>query len=135
MIRWCEDWRGLPSSAVVPLLAAEVRSWRDQLMWDVTETWGLIEPARAAGRLPGMVARDASGRATGWTCFFLHRGSLHVVALVGATSSDTDALVEAILASPEADSADGIVVSVRDAAPALGEALCHAVSTPRPTGI
>ena len=119
----CEDWRGLPSSAIEPLVTAEVRAWRDELAWDVADAWQAIEPARAAGRLPGYVTRDTSGRVTGWTCFFPHRGSLHVVALVSASAADTVALVEAILASPEAESAAGIVVSVREAAPQLRETL------------
>jgi ribosomal protein S18 acetylase RimI-like enzyme len=119
----CDDWRGLSARDVVPLLDAEARCWRDRLGWDVTGSWRAIEPARAAGRLPGFVARDATGRPAGWTFFLEHHGSLQVAALVGDTPDAVDALVDAILSSDVASRTSACVWCVRAAAPGLAAAL------------
>jgi len=121
----CDDWRAWPGEAVEPLIALEVRTWADQLDWDVAEAWSVLEPARASGRLPGFIARDDAGHPIGWTCFLLHRSCLQVIALVAADAGGTRALVEAVLASPQAESADRIILSVRDAAPALAATLAE----------
>ena len=119
----CEDWRGLPAQDAVALVAAEVRVWRRRLDWDVSRAWSLIEPARAAGHLPGFVARDSAGRVTGWTCFLVHRDCLQVAILVAESCEVTSALVDGIVSSAEAACATSFALSVRDAAPGLREAL------------
>jgi ribosomal protein S18 acetylase RimI-like enzyme len=119
----CEDWRGLGAEEAAALVVAEALIWRHRLDWDVMPAWNVIEPARAAGRLPGFVARDPSGRVTGWTCFLVHGDALQVAMLVAETRDVTLALVDGIVSSTEAASATRFALSVRDAAPGLRDAL------------
>ena len=118
-----DDWRGLPEPEVGPLLHAEIDAWRRELYWDVRESWQVIEPARRAGYLPGLVTRDAAGRHTGWTCFFMDRGCLHVMLFVSSGPAATSRLLDLLLASPQAGAASEMTVFVRDAAPGLARAL------------
>jgi ribosomal protein S18 acetylase RimI-like enzyme len=119
----CQDWRTCASSEIAPLLAAEVRAWRRELDWDVTEAWSVVEPARCAGSLPGFVVRDRDGRPAGWTSFLLHRTSLQVLAFVAASDEAASALVDAILSSREAAAADVSLFCVRAASPGLRDVL------------
>jgi ribosomal protein S18 acetylase RimI-like enzyme len=119
----CQDWRTCASSEIAPLLAAEVRAWRRELDWDVTEAWSVVEPARCAGSLPGFVVRDRDGRPAGWTSFLLHRTSLQVLAFVAASDEAASALVDAILSSREAAAADVSLFCVRAASPRLRDVL------------
>ena len=119
----CEDWRNAPAAETRALLEAEGRIWRRELGWDVRRSWSVIEPARAAGALPGFIARDAGNRAIGWTWFLQHRGALQVAALVADQREVVEALVEAVLASEQARSSTAHVWSVRGTPPSLAEAL------------
>ena len=114
-----DDWRALPPSAIAPLLEAEAARWRRDLAWDVTEAWRAIEPARAAGHLPGFVVRGAGGRPAGWTCYLVHRQTLQVAMVVADRAEETRALLDGILASPEAGRASMCTVCVRAAAPGI----------------
>ncbi len=119
----CRDWRQCASSEVLPLLRQEAADWRRYLGWDVQRSWRVIEPARAAGGLPGFVARDRTGRIVGWTWFLLHRGCLQVAALVADREPVVRALVHAVMASHAAREADACVFSIRGAPPGLADAL------------
>jgi ribosomal protein S18 acetylase RimI-like enzyme len=123
VIRPCEDWRRLASADAGPLIEAEARRWRAELGWNVDEAWKAIEPARAAGHLPGLVVRDPDGRVAGWSCFLLHRQTLQVAMIVADGPDKAAALVEGVLASPEAARATTYTVCVRDAAPGVRGAL------------
>jgi GNAT superfamily N-acetyltransferase len=113
------DWRTCAHHEVAPLLAAETSAWRRDLDWDVTEAWRVVEPARRAGQLPGFVLRDGRGRAIGWTAFLLHRTSLQVLAFAAPDAQAAETLVDAILASSEAASAESVIFCVRAAASPL----------------
>jgi ribosomal protein S18 acetylase RimI-like enzyme len=103
--------------------------WRRELAWDVTETWRPLEAARAAGTLPGFIARDARGRVTGWTWFLRHHGWVQVGALVASEAEASAALLEAVLASTGMRTSQGLAICVRDAAPGLLDALdAHGVA-------
>ncbi|HVW06608.1 MAG TPA: GNAT family N-acetyltransferase [Vicinamibacterales bacterium] len=119
----CQDWRTCASSEIAPLLAAEMRAWRRELDWDVTEAWSVVEPARRAGTLPGFVVRDRDGRPAGWTSFLLHRTSLQVLAFVATSTDAATTLVDAILSSRESTAADVSLFCVRDASPRLRDVL------------
>jgi ribosomal protein S18 acetylase RimI-like enzyme len=119
----CDDWRALPKREIAPLLEAEILGWQEQLGWDVRDGWRAIEPARAAGALPGFVARDSSGRVAGWTFFLEHFGSLQVAALAADTRDAAAALVDATLASDAAARMSACVWCVRGATPGLAGAL------------
>jgi ribosomal protein S18 acetylase RimI-like enzyme len=118
-----EDWRDSPPQDVAVLLQRETQAWAADLDWDVREAWRPVEPARAAGRLPGFIARAAGGGICGWTCFLLHKGALQVAMFVADAPDVTAALVDAILGSVEAAGAAIGTVCVRDGAPGLAEAL------------
>jgi GNAT superfamily N-acetyltransferase len=121
MIR-CTPWRHAPQALVAPLIAAEARAWLDVLHWDVSEAWQVIEPARLAGQVPGFLVEDDEAT-IGWTAYLQHRQSLQVMALVSTRRDATQALVDAILASPEAGRTDVAIVCVRDAAVGLSDVL------------
>lgn len=119
----CLDWQTCDRGVVAPLLAAEIKAWRDTFSWDVAEAWSVVEPARQAGQLPGLVARDATGHAVGWTSFVPHRGQLQVMALVADDAATTSALVDGVLTSAESRACDSTLFCVRDHAPGLVAAL------------
>jgi len=122
----CEDWRNAPAVETCALLEAEGRIWRRDLGWDVRKSWSVIEPARAAGALPGFIARDAGDRVMGWTWFLQHRGVLQVAALVADQREVVEALVDAVLASEQARAIPAQVWSIRGAPPSLAETLTAA---------
>ena len=119
----CDDWRNAPAAETSALLEAEGRVWRRDLGWDVRRSWSVIEPARAAGALPGFIARDLSDRVIGWTWFLQHRGALQVAALVADQREVVEALVEAVLASEQARASTAQVWSVRGTPPSLEKTL------------
>ncbi len=118
-----QDWRACAVDEITALVAREARAWRTDLDWDVTEAWRVLEPARRAGRLPGIVVRDTGGRPSGWGTFLLHRDCLQVLALVAANQASASALVEAVRASREAALATTAVLCVRDGSPGLAGVL------------
>lgn len=120
----CVDWRACDAVDVAPLIEAEVRAWRDALWWDIAEPWRVVEPARQAGQLPGLVATSSDhGRPTGWTAFLPHNGTLQVMAIVADDERSTAALVDGIVDSAEARMCDATVVCVRDTGPVLRRVL------------
>lgn len=119
------DWRTASASTVATAIAAEAERWRVEFAWSVDDAWQSIEPARVAGRLPGVMAIDAAGRVVGWTCFLTHHGSLQIAVLMSRSAEVTEALVDAVITSPEADAAEVHAVCVRDGAPSLRTALAH----------
>ncbi len=124
-----QDWRFAPALEASALLSAEAAEWQRQLAWDVRTSWRNIEPARAAGRLPGFVARRTNGDIAGWCWFLEYRQCLQVGALVSSDHATTAALVAAILDSPEARRCTSQVWCVRDGAPGLSAALADAKLT------
>jgi ribosomal protein S18 acetylase RimI-like enzyme len=119
------DWRQRPSREATALIDAEALRWREALYWDVSLAWSPIEPARAAGHLPGFVAVENGRRAAGWTCFVTQGGTLQVAMLVADTAEATASLVGAIVQSPEAAACDLHALSVREAAPGLAPTLAR----------
>jgi ribosomal protein S18 acetylase RimI-like enzyme len=100
-----------------------MRAWRQQLDWDVTESWRSLEPARLAGRLPGFIVKDDSSRVRGWACFLVHQQTLQVAALVADSSGATAALVRGVMTSAEAAKAETAVICLPDVAPGLDGSL------------
>ncbi len=96
------DWRDVPAEEIRPLYEAETARWQTGLDWNLQPSWDIVEPARAAGRLPGLLARDRHGRTAGWAFFLLHGDILQIGALVGDRAAVVRGLLDAILASPEA---------------------------------
>jgi ribosomal protein S18 acetylase RimI-like enzyme len=119
----CDDWCQLSSAEAHALIDAEARAWAAELDWDVVEAWRHLEPARAAGRLPGLAYRDPSGRLTGWCCYLVHQNTLQMAMLVAEHRDVTAALVAAVLESAEAATARSWALCVRQAAPGLKAAL------------
>jgi ribosomal protein S18 acetylase RimI-like enzyme len=119
----CDDWRNAPAAETCALLETEARLWRRDFGWDVRRSWSVIEPARAAGALPGFIARDGHDRVLGWTWFLQHRGAMQVAALVAEQRDVVEALVEAVVASEQARTSTAQVWSVRGTPPSLAETL------------
>jgi len=99
------DWRELGAAEVAPLYAEQTRAWMDALGWDLSGSWAVVERARVAGALPGMVSRRANGSMAGWTFFLRQDEVLQIGALAGSGAGPVRGLLEAILDSPEAAAA------------------------------
>lgn len=98
-----EEWRNLPAAETARLYARERARWLEALHWESTPSWAIVEAAREAGQLPGFVARAAGDELQGWTFFLVRGGTLQVGALVGDRADIVRGLLDAVLASPEAD--------------------------------
>ena len=99
------DWRELAADEVAPLYSEQGRVWADTLGWDLSASWAVVERARAAGALPGLVCRRANGSIAAWTFFLRQDGVLQIGALAGTGAGPVRELLEAILDSPEAAAA------------------------------
>jgi ribosomal protein S18 acetylase RimI-like enzyme len=126
------DWRGADPAVVREGYARERRHWQEQLGWDTSWTWMQVEQARAAGRLPGLVARDASGRPRGWAFFVLDHGTLHIGALVADDPGTTAALLDGALAAAADASAHAVACFILDRAPGIAAALAERGCTVEP---
>ncbi|MFI5179427.1 MAG: hypothetical protein ACHQO8_12730, partial [Vicinamibacterales bacterium] len=113
------DWRATSPSELMPLLAAEVSRWRTTLDWDASATWALVERARRLGTLPGFIVRGPDGDLRGWTYYLLHHGSLQIGAVSALADEDTEALIDAVLASPESAVADDVTLFAFASAPGV----------------
>jgi ribosomal protein S18 acetylase RimI-like enzyme len=92
------DWRYVEPTAIGALYAAERERWIADLGWDTGDAWSEIEGARAAGRLPGLVAVDAQGAVRGWTYFLIDDRIAQVGSLVCESADATRALLDSVLA-------------------------------------
>src|SRR4029079_4450069 len=98
----CLDWRGDAPGVLVPLYAAERRRWAQQLGWDLGPSLRLVEQARVAGDVPGLVLRDSRGAPVGWAYYILSQGSVQLGALNATTAGGLRLLLDRIFRSPEA---------------------------------
>jgi ribosomal protein S18 acetylase RimI-like enzyme len=117
-----EAWNLASSAEMAHLYRAEHRRFLSVLGWETTATWTTLEPARAAGHLPGLVARDASGAVRGWTFYVRRGGELQV----GGFTSAPDAcapLVDRLLADAAVLAPVAVRVFGYTDAPGLAEAL------------
>ncbi|OFW46053.1 MAG: hypothetical protein A3J29_19020 [Acidobacteria bacterium RIFCSPLOWO2_12_FULL_67_14b] len=117
------DWRASDAGLIAPLYAAEAVRWQCDLRWDTSAVWRQVEAARAAGVLPGFVARTADGRVCGWSFHVRHRDTFQVGGLVASSPAVTESLLEAMWTSPEATSAEGGLLFGHFAAPGLTDLL------------
>jgi ribosomal protein S18 acetylase RimI-like enzyme len=118
-----EDWRDTPACDVEALYDLEGRRWLDRLGWDMAPSWRIVENARLAGHLPGLVARRPDGRPAGWVFYLLHEGILQIGGLAGDTAAAVRRLLERTLQSPEAGLARGFSGFLFPASPSLQSAL------------
>ncbi len=96
------DWRELTVAQVIPLYAEQAGIWSDSLGWDLTPSWAVVERARAAGALPGLVSVNDRGTIVGWTFFMRHKEVVQIGALTGRGAGPVRDLLEGILDAPEA---------------------------------
>jgi ribosomal protein S18 acetylase RimI-like enzyme len=119
----CGDWRDAGYDEVRPLYASELARWRDELHWDLQSTWDIVESARASGRLPGLLAKDAGGAIEGWAFYLLFDGLLQIGGLAGRNGTAVRSLLDGILATPEAELAHTITCFVYPTSSSLASAL------------
>ncbi|MFI5179760.1 MAG: GNAT family N-acetyltransferase, partial [Vicinamibacterales bacterium] len=79
----------------------------------------LVERARRLGTLPGFIVRGPDGDLRGWTYYLLHHGSLQIGAVSALADEDTEALIDAVLASPESAVADDVTLFAFASAPGV----------------
>jgi ribosomal protein S18 acetylase RimI-like enzyme len=68
----------------------------------------MIESARRARVLPGLVARAPGGRVAGWSYFVVHDGRLQIGGLIAESDGPRRALLRAALSSPEAAGTEAV---------------------------
>jgi len=117
------DWRFETAARVSVWLEAEYDWWQINLGWDLRSAWTAIEPARESGHLPGVCIEDEDGASIGWAFFLRHGDSLQIGSIVAVEPEATAALLDSILASPEAGDASMAVSFTRAQAPGLAEEL------------
>lgn len=119
----CEPWARARSDEMATVFAAESARWRRALDWDTSGLWPVLEQARAAATLPGLVLRDDAGAIVGWTYAVLRESELLCGALAAPDPHATRQLVDAIMAWPEAAAASRLVCFAYADAPGLDHVL------------
>jgi ribosomal protein S18 acetylase RimI-like enzyme len=114
-----EDWRDVDPHELEPLYAAECERYRSTLGWDYGDSCRIIEEARRAGRLPGLVSRAPGGAIGGWTYFIVHEGVLQIGGLVADSASRLRRMLDRVLQSPEAAYARSLTAFVYPVTPSL----------------
>lgn len=118
-----EDWRTADAADLAPLYRLECRRWRESLGWDFEPSCALIESARTAGILPGLLVRARNGRIAGWSFFLRHRAQLQIGALVAESDAARRTLLASTLAAPGAVDADEVSCYLYPQSPSLGRTL------------
>lgn len=122
-MRRLEDWARVPAAEMAALCGIEHERWTSALDWDTTETLEALERARLNGRVPGFVARQASGAVAGWTYYVLQGSELQIGALVALSPDTTASLLDAVLGSAAATVASRTLFFAYTDAPGVAEAL------------
>jgi ribosomal protein S18 acetylase RimI-like enzyme len=117
------DWRDAPADLVAPLLAAERRRWSQHLWWDLGPSLAVVERARVAGELPGLVVYAADGQPVGWSFFLLSHGLVQIGALNASTASALRLMLDRIFLSPEAQLSQGLSCFLFPVSESVGSAL------------
>ncbi len=118
-----DDWRNLPAGAMRPVYEAERTRWANGLQWDLGPSLQILEHARAAGTLPGLVVRGPGQSVVGWTYFMVQHGVLQIGALQARTADGVRLLLDAIFKAPEASLAHEVLLFVYPDSPACESAL------------
>ena len=118
-----QSWTGADTTSLGRAFAAEQARWRRDLAWDTRDLWPAIERGRQSGRLPGLVARGDDGALAGWTYFVVRDGDLQVGGLSAREPAVTAALLDALVARPEAEAARRVLLFAFSDAPGLDDAL------------
>ena len=121
-----EDWRAVEPPALEPLYRAECARWRAALCWDYAASCEIVEAARRAGTVPGLVARRDDGTVAAWTFFAPYEGVLQVGALVGDGDASCRALLGATLASRDATTVRAISCFLYPQSPQLAVSFAEA---------
>ena len=124
-MRRVENWTRVPSVEMAECFEREAARWRAHLDWDTTATWNALDGARRSGTVPGFVTRDERGAVVGWTYYVLHGGDLQIGALVAPSPAVGAALLDAVLASPEAVLADRSLFFAYTETPGMMEVLAQ----------
>ena len=117
------DWRELGADRIVPLYAEQAAVWSGSLGWDLTRSWAVVERARAAGALPGLVSVNDRGAILGWTFFMRHQEVVQIGALAGRGAGPVRDLLEGILNAPESAGARELTCLLYPASPTALSAL------------
>ncbi|HEY8535329.1 MAG TPA: GNAT family N-acetyltransferase [Vicinamibacterales bacterium] len=117
------DWRDAPSDVVQPLLLAERTRVLDALHWDLAPALRLVEHARQRGDVPGLILRDRAGQPAGWAFYILANRTLQLGGLHARTAAGLRLLLDRVLASPEAELAQGVSCFLPAASQSLVSAL------------
>jgi ribosomal protein S18 acetylase RimI-like enzyme len=120
-----EDWRATPPDLMAGLFARESARWREALHWDYDDTRRQLEWARTQGLLPGLVARDDGGGASGWSFFLRDGDELQIGGLTAREADVAAALLARVLDSPTARDSRRAMFFGFTAAPALTDALAR----------
>ncbi|MEI6668823.1 MAG: GNAT family N-acetyltransferase [Acidobacteriota bacterium] len=118
-----EDWRDADHAVVARLYERELSRWQNELAWDTSVSWAIVEAGRQRGDVLGWILRDESGQVRGWTYYLLFEGEIQIGALSADRATDVRALLDAVIDSPEASLASSVSCFVYPAAASLLSAL------------
>lgn len=104
-----EPWIAAQPVEMAAVFAAEAVRWRRDLDWNTAALWPVLEHARTALGVPGLILRDNRGAITGWTYGASRDGELLCGALTARDAGGTAALIDGMLALPEATTAQRLV--------------------------
>jgi ribosomal protein S18 acetylase RimI-like enzyme len=119
----CEDWRDVAPGALTALYGAERERWLRELSWDLGPALQVVEQARLAGHLPGVLVRARDGSPGGWAFYVLGQGVLQIGALSGTTAAALRAMLDRIFRSAEAQMAQEIACFLFPVSPSVRAAL------------
>jgi ribosomal protein S18 acetylase RimI-like enzyme len=118
-----EEWREWPADEVAALFERQQVRWARDLGWDAQPLFTLIERARGAGELPGMLAVEEDGSISGWAYASVQDGILFIGALHGDRAEIVRALLDAVLETVEASYARAYRCFIFPDTPAVAAAL------------
>ncbi len=121
----CEDWRDVPAADLEPLYAVERDRWQRQLFWDLGPALQVVEQARIAGHLPGLVVRERRGAPIGWCFYVLGQGVLQIGALTGTTAASLRLMLDRIFRSAESQMAQELSCFLFPVSPSVRAALAR----------
>ena len=117
------DWHDVDDTTVAGLFAAEKVRWREQLSWDTTAMWPVVEAGRRAGTVAGAIAYDEAGVPDGWCFALLQDDTLQVGGFLARTPQMTSVLLDGLARSTDGQAARRWIWFGYFDAPGLPEAI------------
>ena len=117
------DWRVAAREIVAAIFERERQRWIDQLHWDPSRALSEVEQARTTWGLPGLLAFDDGGHASG-SIFYLPDGPrFDIGGITAETAAVTGALLDNVIARAGSERIPEVRCFVFESAPNLAHEL------------